>query len=196
MFFGVRPLIYRISYFSRNRFFSLSAYEVTEGTDMLTKRSTPVDQNLESESMDSKLSVAIFAASRTHLRTQECCVYQKKVEKLLNPWKGVPLVSSLRDIAQSTKVNKRFSCIYRFSAVFLLLPSFLSPQMSSGGYKYSYRKLRVCTLRCEILVNGCWPFGQHFSCLVDHVSVNNVCGQLWKSEFSYIWYGVDPYTCY
>ena len=78
MFFGVRPLIYRKSYFSRNRFFSLSTYVVTEGTDMLTKRSTPVDQNLESESMDSKLSVAIFVASRTHLRTQECSVYEKK----------------------------------------------------------------------------------------------------------------------
>ena len=51
---------------------------MTEVTDMLTKRSTPVDQNVESESMDSKLSVAIFGASRTYLRTQECSVYEKK----------------------------------------------------------------------------------------------------------------------
>ena len=37
-----------------------------------------VDQNLESESIDSQLSVAIFMASRTHLGTQECSVYEKK----------------------------------------------------------------------------------------------------------------------
>ena len=78
MFLGIQVLMYWKSYFSRNWFFSLSTYEVTEGTDMLTKRSTPVDQNVESESMDSKLSVAIFGASRTFLRTQECSVYEKK----------------------------------------------------------------------------------------------------------------------
>ena len=41
---------------------------------MLTKRSTLVDQILRSESMDCKLSVAIFMASRTHLGTQECII--------------------------------------------------------------------------------------------------------------------------
>ena len=45
---------------------------------MLTKRSTHVDQNLESGSTDSELSIAIFMASRTHLGTQECSIYDKK----------------------------------------------------------------------------------------------------------------------
>ena len=38
---------------------------------MLSKRSTSVDQDLESESIHSQLSVAIFMASRNHLETQE-----------------------------------------------------------------------------------------------------------------------------
>ena len=45
---------------------------------MLTKRSTRVDRNLESESTDSELSIAILMASRTHLGTQECSIYEKK----------------------------------------------------------------------------------------------------------------------
>ena len=49
--------------------------------DMLPKRPTHVDQNLESESIDSQLSVAIFMASRNHLGTQECSVYEKKSKK-------------------------------------------------------------------------------------------------------------------
>ena len=49
---------------------------------MLPKRSTHVDQNLESESIGSKLSVAIFMASRTHLGTRKCSVYQKKSKNL------------------------------------------------------------------------------------------------------------------
>ena len=64
--------------FSQNQGLAFLAYIVTGGVDMLPKRSTHVDQNLESKSMDSQLSVAIFMASRTHLETQECCIYQKK----------------------------------------------------------------------------------------------------------------------
>ena len=41
---------------------------------MLPKRSTYVDQNIRSQSVHSQLSVAIFMASRTHLRTQECMI--------------------------------------------------------------------------------------------------------------------------
>jgi len=45
---------------------------------MLPKRSTHVAQNLGSESIHSKLSVAIFIAPRTYLGTQECSVNDKK----------------------------------------------------------------------------------------------------------------------
>ena len=43
---------------------------VTEGIDMLTKRSTHVDQNIGAQSIGAKLSVAIFIASRTLLGAQ------------------------------------------------------------------------------------------------------------------------------
>ena len=51
---------------------------VSKGVDMLTKRSTSVDQNSESESINSKLFVAMFMASINHQGTQECSVYEKK----------------------------------------------------------------------------------------------------------------------
>ena len=63
---------------SPNQDLAFVTYIAKEGFDMLTKRSTPADQNLKSESIDSKLSVAIFVALRTQLATQECCVYEKK----------------------------------------------------------------------------------------------------------------------
>ena len=67
--------------FSQNQVLAFLTYIVIEGVDMLTKRSTSVDQNLGSESIPSKLSVAIFVASRTLLGTQECLIYQKKSKK-------------------------------------------------------------------------------------------------------------------
>ena len=45
---------------------------------MLPKRSTPVDQNLESKSTHSQLSVAIFIARRIHLVPQKSVIYEKK----------------------------------------------------------------------------------------------------------------------
>ena len=39
--------------------------------------------------------------------------------------------------------------------------------MGSGSYKDSYRKLRAYTLSSNILVNMCWPFGQHIHTLYD-----------------------------
>ena len=74
--------------FSQNQDFAFLAYRVIRGVDMLPNRSTPVDQNLESESMDSQLSVAIFMASRTHLETQEFIIlgfYSKKRTKVAFP---------------------------------------------------------------------------------------------------------------
>ena len=70
-----------------------------KGTDMLPKRSTPVDQNLESESIYSKLSVAIFRASRNLLVTLNDVIYKKKFQKWLNPWGPAPLVIFWRDIS-------------------------------------------------------------------------------------------------
>ena len=51
--------------------------------------------------------------------------------------------------------------------VLSLLPTVLGIQISSASYKNSYRKFRVCSIRSHILVNGCWPFGQHIDTLKD-----------------------------
>ena len=64
--------------FLQNQDLAFLTYIVIEVANMLTKRSTLVDQILRSESMDCKLSVAIFMASRTHLATRECGIYEKK----------------------------------------------------------------------------------------------------------------------
>ena len=45
--------------------------------------------------------------------------------------------------------------------------------MGSGSYKNSHRELRHSFSRSEILVNMCWPFGQHWVALLDHISVKN-----------------------
>ena len=56
-------------------------YIIAKGIDMLPKKSTHVDQKLESESIGSKLSVAIFMVSRNHLGTRKCSIYRKKSKK-------------------------------------------------------------------------------------------------------------------
>ena len=66
---------------------------------MLPKRSTHVDQNLGSESIDSKLSVAIFIVPRNLLVTLNDVIYQKNFQKWLNPWGPAPLVIFWRDIS-------------------------------------------------------------------------------------------------
>ena len=63
----------------------IGIYTVTEDVDMLTKRSTSVDQILESERMCSKLSIAISTALRTLLGAQKSSVYGKNGQKRVNP---------------------------------------------------------------------------------------------------------------
>ena len=70
---------------------------------MLPKRSTSVDQNLGSESIDSKLSVAIFIVPRNLLVTLNDVIYQKNFQKLRNPWGPAPLVIFWRDIYMMLK---------------------------------------------------------------------------------------------
>ena len=52
---------------------------------MLPKRSTPVGQNLESESTHSQLSVAIFRALRNRLGAQKSLMYFQTCQKGVNP---------------------------------------------------------------------------------------------------------------
>ena len=54
-------------YFSQSGYKAFYSYTIAKCIDMLPKRSTPVDQTLESESIDSQLSVAIFIAPRNLL---------------------------------------------------------------------------------------------------------------------------------
>ena len=66
---------------------------------LLPKRSTPVDQNLGSESTDSQLSVAIFKALRNLLVTQKSLMYFQTCQKGGNPCIPPPRVSKTRDIS-------------------------------------------------------------------------------------------------
>ena len=84
--------------FSQNQVLAFLTYTVIESVDMLPKRSTPVDQNLESESIHSQLSVAIFMASRTHLGTQECMI--------------LGMYPQIRDIPALDRTNLGFCLIY------------------------------------------------------------------------------------
>ena len=61
-------------YFSQSGHKAFYSYTFVRGIDMLPKRSTPVDQNLGSESIHSQLSVAIFIASRNLLGAQESLI--------------------------------------------------------------------------------------------------------------------------
>ena len=69
---------------------------------MLPKRSTPVDQNLGSESTHSQLSVAIFRALRNLLVTQKSLMYFQTCQKGGNPCIPPPKVSKTRDIRDVT----------------------------------------------------------------------------------------------
>ena len=72
---------------------------------MLPKRSTPVDQNLGSESTHSQLSVAIFRALRNRLVIQKSVMYFETCQKHGKPCIPPARVSKTRDIAQSGKVG-------------------------------------------------------------------------------------------
>ena len=69
-----------------------------KGQQVLTKRSTHVDQNIRSDKVMSQLSLAIFVTPRTHLVAQKSLIYQKKSENgriLATP---PPHLSETRDI--------------------------------------------------------------------------------------------------
>ena len=51
--------------------YAFYTYMVNKAFEVLTKRSTLVDQNLNSYRVRSQLSVAIFMAPRTHLVAQK-----------------------------------------------------------------------------------------------------------------------------
>ena len=80
MFLGV-PLLYAgKSLFPEIHKAHFLTCTITESIDMLTKRSTHVDQIFRSQSIHSQLSVAIFIAPRTHLGAQKCSMYEKKAK--------------------------------------------------------------------------------------------------------------------
>ena len=68
---------------------------------MLPKRSTHVDQNLGSESIDSELSIAIFRAPRNLLGARKSLISKKKCKKCGTLNQPVPLVTFLRDISRN-----------------------------------------------------------------------------------------------
>ena len=81
-------------------------------------------------------------------------------------------------------------------AFFLVNKRFLSPEMGYRSYNNSYKELRHHFSRSEILVNMCWPFGQHWVALLSHISAKMAFGHMWKSAFSYIYKAMGVYTWY
>ena len=59
---------------SLNGYKAFYSCTIAKAADMLPKRSTSVDQTLESESIHSQLSVAIFIASRNLLGAQKSLI--------------------------------------------------------------------------------------------------------------------------
>ena len=74
MNFHLAHFMYFDYYFSQSGSKAFYSNEIERGIDMLPKRSTPVDQNLGSESIHSQLSVAIFRVSRNLLGAQESLI--------------------------------------------------------------------------------------------------------------------------
>ena len=73
-------------YFSQSVHKAFYSYTFERGIDMLPKRSTPVDQNLGSESIHSQLSVSsYFCSFQKHSGGSKKFYLIKKVEKRLNP---------------------------------------------------------------------------------------------------------------
>ena len=72
--FDLAHFMYSNYYFSHIGSKAFYSNKIERGIDMLPKRSTPVDQNLGSESIHSQLSVAIFRASRNLLGAQESLI--------------------------------------------------------------------------------------------------------------------------
>ena len=140
------------------RFLRLTGWIRVVGVDQKVNRCWLKYQILKS--IVSALS-GYFYGSQNPSGRSEISYIRKKVEKGLNPCQPVPLVSILRDIAQKPKQGPGSRNIYWFFGDFLVYKGFLSDQMSSGSHKNSQRELRWCFSRSDILVNTCWPFGQH-----------------------------------
>ena len=66
--------IYFDYYFSQSGYKAFYKYTIAKCIDMLPKRSTPINQTLESESRHSQLSVAILIAPRNLLGARESLI--------------------------------------------------------------------------------------------------------------------------
>ena len=84
--FHLAHFMYSNYYFSQIGSKAFYSDKIERSIDMLPKRSTPVDQNLGSESIHSQLSVAIFRAPRNHLVAEKAFIYQKISQKGLRTW--------------------------------------------------------------------------------------------------------------
>ena len=85
MNFHLAHFMYFDYYFSQSGSKAFYSNDIERCIDMLPKRSTPVDQNLGSESTHSQLSVAIFRALRNRLGAQKSLMYFQTCQKGGNP---------------------------------------------------------------------------------------------------------------
>ena len=95
-YYHLQPFIYTKNHFFQCHKMSFSALMASIGQQVLTKRSTHVDQNIRSDKVMSQLSITIFVAPRTHLVAQKTLISSKKSKKPVNP--GHPPCSLKRAI--------------------------------------------------------------------------------------------------
>ena len=86
-YYHLPPFIYTKNHFFQSHKMSFSALVASIGQQVLTKRSTHVDQNVRSDKVMSQLSLAIFVTSRTHLVVQKSLIYEKspKMDESMQP---------------------------------------------------------------------------------------------------------------
>ena len=86
-YYHLPPFIYTKNHFFQSHKMSFSALVASIGQQVLTKRSTNVDQNVRSDKVMSQLFLAIFVTFRTHLVVQKSLIYEKspKMDESMQP---------------------------------------------------------------------------------------------------------------
>ena len=115
----------------------------------------------------SKLSVAIFMASRTHLDARKSFVYEKKVKKRNNPCQGVVLLTLLCDISRNNvSTTPPLAWVLHFLDVFWYINDFWAPRQVLEAIKIATKSwecilwdLIFWSTYVDLLVNISTPSG-------------------------------------
>ena len=145
-------------------------YVAKIGNSVLTKRSTPVDQNFRSCKGVSKLSLATFIAPQTHFWAQESLIYEKMSLKIaiFDPYgaqKGISVLTK-----RSTHVDQNlisWKVMSKLSVAIFIAPiTHFWAQKSFVDLKnayfwiFNFGKSHFLQVMWPKRATGCWPKGQ------------------------------------